>query len=433
MKKRVRVSILLTCLVGVMVVVSCRKDPDPEPMNIGRTVLVYMATNNNLTNYSFEDVEEITAGFVPQWFDQGSGDVLLVYRHALNRNPHLIRISTREDKVVMDTLISYPEQNSCVDTTFKKVLKDAFGQYPSSERGLIVSSHGTGWLPEGYYDNPKGYSTAAVGEVSPAGAGTGSRRIVDLPVDDDPYSWMVKSFGHEDTGTEMEIDIFKNSLIYHFDWLVFDCCLMGGVEVAYQLRKCCDYIISSQTEIMADGFPYYGLMEIAFRKGSDVATRAMDMANLYYQHYEAKTAKEWRSATISVMKTSEMSALASSVKNILSAGGSANTDTLSMDYQGNLLYVQRYFRTNRHWFYDLDHYISQVCTDENLYSAFSKAMGKVVIYKASTSSFMKDAGGFDITHFSGVSTYVYRPRNTYLKEYYAKLEWGAAVGMSNLL
>jgi len=400
----------------------------PEPMAIGKTVLVYMASDNNLSAESAEDVLELASGYVPEWFDQGRGDVLLIYRHGYKANPHLIRMSLRDGGVAMDTIVSYPAQNSCDGSTFRKVMDDAFGQYPSDERGLIFSSHGTGWLPEGYYSNPVDYAPAQAGpSLSGAEHGVSGSFLIGLPVTEDPYAWMVKAIGHESDDSEMDIDTLKNSLLYHLDWFAMDCCLMGGVEVAYQLKDVCDYIIASQTEIMADGFPYYDLMEIAFRNGSDAASRVKDMADLYFKHYDAKTDTDQRSATISAVKCSELPALAASVKEILSAGGKENTDTLLFSY-GKLKYVQRYFRYDKHWFYDLDDYISQVCPNNVLYSDFSRTLEDAVIYKNATLSFLPSYGGFYITHFSGLSTYVPLPYNSYLREYYERLDWGRAVG-----
>ncbi|OJX88031.1 MAG: hypothetical protein BGP01_07010 [Paludibacter sp. 47-17] len=41
-----------------------------------------------------------------------------------------------------------------------------------------------------------------------------------------------------------------------FDFILFDACLMGVVETAYELRNNTNYILSPSTETIADGFPY---------------------------------------------------------------------------------------------------------------------------------------------------------------------------------
>jgi len=119
MKNIFSLNIVAAGLMCLFVSVSCCKDREKDPMVIGKTVLVYMASNNNLSVYSAEDYSDLKSGFVPEWFDEGNGDILLVYRHAYGQKPHLIRLSAMDGAVREDTLIYYPAQNSCMDTTFR--------------------------------------------------------------------------------------------------------------------------------------------------------------------------------------------------------------------------------------------------------------------------------------------------------------------------
>ncbi len=85
--------------------------------------------------------------------------------------------------------------------------------FPAKEYGLVLWSHGTGWLPEGYYDNSTQYG-------------------VSFP---DPYADLVKSFGYED-GVEMDVKDLCNSIPYHLSFIVFDCCLMVGLKSLTSLK-----------------------------------------------------------------------------------------------------------------------------------------------------------------------------------------------------
>ncbi len=428
MKINFKIELFAVFFVQFLFLTSCAKDPISEPMFTERTVLVYMAFHNDLSYSSAADLQEIKSGYLPRWYDRGSGNVLLVYRHGSNENPVLMRISEENGQARVDSLVKYPRQNSCEDSTFRKVLKDAFGSFPSTERGLILSSHGSGWLPSGYYSHPVDYRfSARMGISQELESSVTERTIEPLPVIEIPNPSLVKSFGRDDyRSTEMDIDILQNALTYHLDYLVFDCCLMGGVEVAFQMRECCDYIVASQAEILSDGFPYSEIMFTVFGQGRNVASRSMEVAEKYYDYYNVKSGSD-RSATISVVNTSELPRLASSVKAILDAGGRQNTDTLSL-MNGELKYVQGYFRYHRHWFYDMADYISQVCPDDELYSTFAEAMAKAVIYKAATPNILEGMEGFPLRRFSGLSTYVSRSGNSYLNEYYSSLDWGKAIG-----
>lgn len=56
----------------------------------------------------------------------------------------------------------------------------------------------------------------------------------------------------------MNIDDLHEALqvLPKLDFLLFDACFMESVEVAYALRDCGDYMISSPTEIPGVGAPY---------------------------------------------------------------------------------------------------------------------------------------------------------------------------------
>ena len=90
--------------------------------------------------------------------------------------------------------------------------------------------------------------------------------------------------------------------------------------------------------------------------------------------------------------------------------------------------IQGYFRYNRHWFYDLDDFVSRIANASS-YAEFAAAMQNVVIAKYATEHFMVGTSGFDIKKYSGLSTYVPNPENRYLDEFYKGLAWNKAVKM----
>ena len=73
----VRVLLLLTTFAAVS---SCQalmyEDAEMAP---DTTVLVYMAADNNLAGNAERDIKEMMKGNIPYYFDEGSGNVLLVY------------------------------------------------------------------------------------------------------------------------------------------------------------------------------------------------------------------------------------------------------------------------------------------------------------------------------------------------------------------
>ena len=71
------------------------------------------------------------------------------------------------------------------------------------------------------------------------------------------YADLVKSFA-EDHGQEISLDGLRSAMsgLFHYDFILFDCCLMANVEMAFELWDCADYLLFSPTEILVDGFPY---------------------------------------------------------------------------------------------------------------------------------------------------------------------------------
>lgn len=393
---------IVLAVAASMTAVSCTKF-DQEGMKIGNTLLVYMAANNNLASYAEYNIEEIMAGDVPEYFNEGSGDVLLVYADIAGSNPRLMRISKDSYGVVnQEVLVEYEPQNSISDSVMAEVLSYAARLFPSSEHSLILWSHGTGWLPGGYYAEP--YSLSADGQA------------VSMSVQEDPYAMYVKSFGLDRTSdSEMDIRTLAGILPVHYRYIMFDACLMGGIEVAYELRKNCDYVVGSAAEVLASGFPYSRII------GDLMDGRLSSLTSVCDDYYEEYSDM---GATVSVVETRYLESLAEASADIFSRGGRDSIAGLDMDS------LQVYFRLNRHWFYDLGDLMSRIAPDKASLDRFQAAMNSAVVYKRSTDAFV--LGGypqFYINKFSGLSTYVPNPENPVLDEYYRTLAWNQAVQM----
>ena len=69
---------------------------------------------------------------------------------------------------------------------------------------------------------------------------------------------MLLLFPHEDVAdipfsSGIEIADLPGAIPMHLDFIIMDACLMGCVEVAYELRDKCDILIFSPTEILSSG------------------------------------------------------------------------------------------------------------------------------------------------------------------------------------
>lgn len=356
----------------ILALISVACDPvsenAPEFEQKQKTVLVYMVANNNLSSNAENNLSSMKGGYIP------SDDNLLVYMHLSNSTPVLLRLhKDGSGAVVQDTVYRFPAHNSADAKSLSSVLKVSQTMFPAQEYGLVLWSHGTGWLPEGYY---------------------------------------TKSFG-ADEGKEMDVKDLAAALPCRMDFVLFDACLMGGIEVAYELKDSVDYVISSPAEILSQGFPYSKIMQHIFRTPMELESVAKE----YFDHYNGQSGS-MRSATISVVKCSELDAVASETAKILKeyGGNIGEVDTLA---------VQRYYRGTKHWFYDFGNYISELSGGND--AQFQAALAKAVVYKATTPYFLEIA--IDQKRYSGLSTYIPSPTaDKDLVEYYSKFKWSKDTG-----
>ena len=348
-------------------------DP-PEYATRQKTVLVYMVANNNLSSNATSNIKDMMEGYLP------TDDNLLVYLHSTNGNPILLRLYKDEEGVAgKDTVYRFPARNSADPASLASALKVCRTMYPAEEYGLVLWSHGTGWLPQQYYSK-------------------------------------VRSFGLDGT-TEMDIIEMAKAIPYKLNYVIFDACLMGGIEVAYELKDSVDYIIASPTEILSDGFPYNRIMEHIFKS----STQLQAIAQEYFNHYNSKSGSS-RSATISLVKTSELANVAQLAKEIFNKyGNNGNFSNMLVDTTA----VQKYYRGEKHWFYDFGGLMQQLAGSDA--AALDKALEKAVVYKAATPEFLTLK--IDQNKFSGISTYIPSPRaDAELLEYYLNLRWNKDTG-----
>ena len=390
--------ILLLC----MAVCLCACDHDERMAKDRQVVLLYLAGNNSLATEGIGDYEDIKGSWLPT--TRGSDKVILVYHHFTDETPVLVRLSRdRKGNVVEDVIMEYPfDTNSASAQTLSAVIADAEAAWPSVHHGIILWSHGSGFLPPGYYAHPQERSESNL-------LFQARDPYADLVKSDD-----VKSFG-EDHGNEMDLlDLQKALSRFHYDYIIFDCCLMANVELAYELRNNCNYLLFSPTEILTDGFPYDVMMQSIFTQQTEAAM--CSIAQSYMAHYRAYSGV-YASATICLVNTAYLQSLAEACKPIFN---NHQQQILTLDRSR----VQPYFRYGKHWFYDIDDFVGQVAT-ESEYRTFAQALNRAVIFKDATDMFLD----VEIKHYSGLSIYIPRSEYTVLNNYYRTLAWNKAAGL----
>lgn len=438
-------NIITVLVMSVMALWSCSQDdiigpyPDSQyepvmkpssghvPVEEPRSVfLLYAAGHNNLYHHLSRDIQDLTKGWLP---DDARGDnVLLVYSHIAKNSysyneptaPALIRVSSGPkgtDQVRMDTLMVYERGTvSSSAEQVRKVLDHVREHFPAKSYGMGFSSHSTGYIPDGYI---KSHDTSIIFSARQGDREGGMHKQNPLRYID-AENPLTKTIGHDDIGSEdyeMDLVDFAQAIPMKLDYLLFDTCLMGGIEVAYELRDKCRFIGFSQTEVASEGFDYTSLTRHLLQgEEPDPLSVCQD----YFEYYDKLTGSS-RSATISYIDCSRLEGLAEVCKEIFSN----NRDGLSRIKPSD---VQGYFNYNWHWFYDLEDIIVKAGAGEDELADLQEALEGCVIYKAHTPMF-RIGGSFKIDTHSGFSMYLPCDGDADMDTYYKTLQWNKDTGL----
>lgn len=350
----------------------------PDPVAPTRTVLIYMAADNSLSSYSYDNIESIVQGTSASALNGGN---LLIYVDAKNAAPQLLQIKVKSDgKIQKLSVEDYPEQNSADPSVMRGVFDKVIGDYPADSYGLVLWSHGTAWLPY---------------NVQP----------------------MLRSFG-QDESNWMEIDELAEALPDHvFDFIMFDACYMASTEVAYALRDKADYILASPTEVLGEGFPYKLIIGNFFTETAGL----QQIAETFYNYYNQKEKIIEQSASVSLIATEQLDNLAAICREIVIGKENAIASLPIQELQ-----QLEYLGYTYHALYDFDDFISRLAT-ETQYTNYLSILNKVVLYKQTTPNATYFKGQLVINQFSGLSIYVPQDGLATLNDWYKGMEWYRAV------
>lgn len=353
-------------LASIFMLTSC--DKSDEPLLPHRTILVYMAANNSLgrDGYDRKDIDEmlqaVKAGAL------GKTDRLLVFRAAVSLNKSLVEI--KRDGTI-DTLRIYDKTANSVDSDFMLgVFQDAKSIAPNSEYGLIMWSHAMGWTENG---------------------------TTDLGPSLSPKTW------GEDGNRSMNITTLGRVLkASPWDWIYFDCCFMGSVEVLYEIRNSVSHVVASATEVPLDGMPYDKNLHLLFAQEADLEGAAQNT----FEYYDALSGQA-RTATIAVYDMSQIERLARATVPIYREAKIYSPS----DFYNLPLDVR-----TTHLFYDFGVYMRGISISNELspglYENWLDAWQSAVPYYRAT-PYLWDT--VDLSQFTGISTFI--PRSAAMLTY----------------
>ena len=373
-----------------------------------RTVLVYLAGKNNLSQLLQTNLEQMKAGS-----RRIGNNTLLVFvrRDIQGEKPWLARISNGEltDSVSLDDMgIGTSNIQACNPELMEQVLRYAYSHYPANDYGLVLGGHSTGWLIEQEPSNTRAF-----------GVDNG-----------DGYTYSSKNKRWINVPTIARV----LERVPHLKFIFADCCNFMCLETMYELRNATDYIIGSPAEIPAEGAPYEQIIPSLFEKNTFYSS----IIDIYHRTRNGEV-------PLSAVKTSAMDQLASATRYALdivqAKNGNGYADTQGLIHYGysasSIDFHQEY-----NLFYDAgDFFRSQL--SESDYQLWKQALDEAVVEKRfakqwrTCMTWRYTYSDFEMTEerYHGVSMYIPQDANTEYGIYYAQnnedikqLKWYQTVG-----
>ena len=358
-----------------------------------RTVLVYLAGKNNLSQALQTNLEQMKAGSMLI----GNNTLLVFVRRDMQgEKPWLARVNNGEltDSVSLDDMgFGNSNMQACNPELMEQVMRYAFSHYPANEYGLVLGGHSTGWLID---EEP--------GQTRAFGVDNG-----------DGYTYSRKNKRWMNVPTMARV----LERVPHLKFIFADCCNFMCLETMYELRNVTDYIIGSPAEIPAEGAPYEQIIPALFEKNAFCSS----VIDIYYRTQNGEL-------PLSAVKTSAIDQLASATRNALDmvqakiGNGYADTQGLiHYGYSGSSIQ----FHQEYNLFYDAgDFFRSQL--SESDYLQWKQALDKTVIEKRFAKQWRTCMtwryiySDFEMTEekYHGVSMYIPQDANTEYGIYYAQ-------------
>lgn len=384
MKRSLRISVLYVLLLSFAF--SCRKNDlsGSGGKGVGRTVIVYLAGDNNLSGELNTKISSLAAGFSKVY---GSGNRMVVLADYRNSGAEMLEITAHGTKSIK----KYGNVNMADPVVLKTAVADICSMFNSSSYGMICFSHATGWLPKGAFSDPSGY-----------GKNNCDRNSVLMDGDDE--------MDFEDFAEAAKLPDGKK-----YEFMIFEMCHMSGIEIAYSLRNTARYMMASSAEIVSPGYvtAYESSLSALYEESG---ARIVDFAEAHFSYWNSLEGA-YRSATVSVLDLEHIGQLAQETGNVVNNGKYLISDPVG---------IQHLDRSKIHLFFDLEDYMKAVSGPEETYPLgdFTDLLNKVVIYAAATPSFMTGYPySFKIEKHCGLTVYIMQPELQGLNEEYRKTEF----------
>lgn len=378
-----------------------------------RTVMVYMVAENSMYADVNTDLQEMLQGVSTTLLYPD--DRLVVYVddmglprvYVLDRSTQVAAVTDLQPVPYVDTDVNSASAEQL--GAFVKFVKET---YQADSYGLVMWSHGSGWIPSDYSGD----------QVESA-----QRRSFGVDNGRNSKNTYYINLGHQMNIPEMAQALEEQGGV---DFILFDACSMQTIEVVYELRGATDYVVASPAEIPGPGADYTTMVPALFQK-DDCAQKVM---KAYYDKYCDKP--QWGSV-MSCVSTSGLEAFSAYMKQVVAQH---REDLLQADYspervQSYLHYDEGNWGTDLPDGFDMQGVMKQVLSEEE-FEVWKEKAAQVVTCMQSGFWYSSKRGGYktysiDASQCCGVTMFVplekYEGNSRRFNETYLEMEWGRKV------
>ena len=399
-----------------LLMVACSNEDSPQPTPSGPeevaplTVLGYMVANNNLDDDLYENIAAMCQGLslmekpasLLVYWDGKTSMGTNAATHAIlkfetdgkgnvNGMPPFDEMATVDEMIAIAEVVKeYPSQLSTSEKVMSSVLKDMVELAPTERLGIVFGSHGSAWTNSIFTSRSFGQD------------GSYTDNTILLP----QMASAIKSTGKS------------------FDFILFDACYMGTVEVCYDFKDVADYQIVSVMEVPAYGFPYYTNLLSYLYEGTVEGYKKVckEYVDYYTEIYETGQ-QAW--GTVALIDSKEVVGLAEAVKHEIVS----HKELLSV-FDAKAL--QEYGKsTAPDIAVDLRQFVKEM-NDGSVPSTFDSQLSKAVLYKGCITKARPSSYAVDTDNYCGLGIYIPVSSRSKWNDYFKTIDWFTASGWNEV-
>jgi len=356
----IKLLLLVLCIGGA--VSACKKSDDEKKSVKPELTIFIHQPRSGIESYLDKDLEEVDKALLgnPELSQKVN---VLYFRNNADSGKLYQKVYTKNKKsglVTIENILKkeYPlaQTDYTSPTGLHQILSDVMSIGQTEKYGMVIGCHANGWLPSSITKSRADINTYQA---------RNSKKVFGMTDNvkyDTSYETLARAI--EQTGKKLE-------------FLLIDDCNSQNIEVAYELRNACHYLIGSVTEIGIDGQSYDKVIPYLY------AANYSAICDNTLSYYTA-TGNKWGTATLSVVDCSQAEQMAIVMKEInktCSAASVTRGDVQVLDG------YDQYYRIGYNVFYDFSDYVHNLCSDDNMIARFESQLNRLIVYNIYTDKF----------------------------------------------